>query len=98
MIRNAVGTVISRTIVTATTKRTIGRLATRISRIGSPKITMPATKATVASSNNGTTVNTILPGNVSLLQDLPTTVTPNRLACQRTRRGEGAGEQRSERA
>ena len=71
MIRNAVGTVISRTIVTATTKRTIGRFAARMSMIGSPNSTMPATSATVASSNSGTTVNTILPGSVSLPQDSP---------------------------
>ena len=36
-----------------------------MSRIGSPNSTITATSATVASSNNGTTVNTILPGRVS---------------------------------
>src|SRR5687768_9015100 len=74
MIRNAVGMVISRMIVTATTNRTIGRFATRISRIGSPRSTITATSATVARINNGTIVNTILPGSVNRPQLRPMTV------------------------
>src|SRR5688500_11981148 len=74
MIRNAVGTVITRMIVTAATNRTIGRLATRMSTTTCPKITINAIAAIVSSSNNGTTVNTIFPGNVSRFHDRPITV------------------------
>ncbi len=71
MIRNAVGTVISRTIVTATTNRTIGRFAARMSRIGLPSTTIPATSPTVSRMSSGMTVKTIFPGNVSRSQLRP---------------------------
>src|SRR3954471_2761236 len=94
MIRNAVGTVISRTIVTATTKRTIGRLCANRSTTGPPSSTIPTTSAIVITSSNGTAVKRTFPGSVSLDQDFPTTVTASRLAWRRTSPGEGAGEDR----
>ncbi len=54
MIRNAVGIVISRTTVTATTNRTIGRFAARMSMIGGPKTTIAATSPNVSTINSGT--------------------------------------------
>src|SRR5688572_3832402 len=82
MIRKAVGIVISRMIVTATTKRTIGKFATRISMIGSPRSTITATSATVSRMSSGTTVNTTLPGSVSRSQLRPMTVMASCLARQ----------------
>ena len=70
MIRNAVGMVISSTIVTATTNRTIGRLATRMSTMAPPKMAMRATNATVVATKTGMTVNTTLPGKVRRLPAL----------------------------
>ena len=74
MIRNAVGTVISSTIVTATTNRTIGRLCDSRSRTGPPSSTIPTTDTTASTISTGTAVKMIFPGSVSRFQVLSTTV------------------------
>src|SRR6478672_651817 len=74
MIRKAVGTVIRRITVTATTNRTIGRLAARMSRTVGPRIAIAMTATTVTTISNGTTVKMTFPGNVNRFQLLPTTV------------------------
>ena len=66
MIRNAVGTVISRTIVTATTNRTIGRLSARMSTIGPPRIATAAINPTVRTTRTGIAVKMTLPGKVNV--------------------------------
>src|SRR3954447_20963477 len=86
MIRNAVGTVISSTMVTATTNRTIGRFFESRSSTGPPRMTIASTSATIVTRSSGTAVKMIFPGSVSRFQDLPTTVTwsclaPNRSPC-----------------
>src|SRR6478736_2005897 len=98
MIRKAVGTVISRITVTATTNRTIGRLAARMSTTVGPRMAIAMTATTVITISNGTTVKMTLPGKVNRFQLLPTTVIWSCLAGGRTHRGEGAGEQGSERS
>src|SRR6478672_2568180 len=80
MIRKAVGTVIRRITVTATTNRTIGRLAARMSTTVGPRMAIAATATTVPTISNGTTVKMTLPGKVSRFQDLPTTVMSSCLA------------------
>src|SRR6478609_2432192 len=76
MIRNAVGMVISRMIVTATTNLTMSMLADRMSRTVGPSTTIAATATAVTTSSSGTTVKTIFPGRVSRFQDFVTTVMP----------------------
>src|SRR4051794_26842510 len=98
MIRNAVGTVISRITVAATTNRTIAMLSDRTVRTGPPNSTIAATATTRPASNNGTIVKTTLPGKVSRFHDFPTTVIWYCLARRRTSRGEGGGEHGSERS
>src|SRR5438034_8751895 len=98
MIRKAVGTVIRRMTVTATTNRTIGTLAARMSTTVGPRIAIAATATTVSTISTGTTVKMTLPGKVNRFQLFPTTVIWSCLAGGRTHRGEGAGEQGSERS
>src|SRR6185503_2762335 len=74
MIRKAVGTVISSTMVTATTNRTIGRLFARRSTMVGPRMATTATSAISVATSTGTTVKTTLPGKVSLDQERPMTV------------------------
>ena len=64
----------TRMTVIATTNRTIGRLATRMSTIAWPKITISAIAPTVSRNSSGTTVKTTFPGSVSLFQLRPMTV------------------------
>ena len=66
--------VIRRTTVTATTNRTIGRLAARMSTMVGPRMAIAATATTVNTISNGTTVKMTLPGKVNRFQDFPTTV------------------------
>src|SRR6478736_7828050 len=83
MIRNAVGTVIRRMIVTATTNRTIGMLAARRSTICAPSRAMTTISGMVSASSSGTAVNTTFPGSVSRFHPLEITVmqrTPQRVA------------------
>ena len=49
----------------ATTNRTIGRLAARMSMTAGPSSTIAATATTVITISNGTTVKMTLPGKVS---------------------------------
>ena len=58
----------------ATTNRTIGRLAARMSMTVGPSSTIAATATTVITISNGTTVKMTFPGSVSRFQDFPTTV------------------------
>ena len=63
-----------RITVTATTNRTIGRLAARMSTTVGPRIAIAMTATTVPTISNGTTVKMTFPGKVSLFHDFPTTV------------------------
>src|SRR5262245_54235051 len=75
MIRNAVGTLISRIAVAATTNRTRKMLAARKSRIAGPKTTSSAVTATSRTSRTGTIVKISFPGRVSRDQVLLSAVT-----------------------
>src|SRR5829696_7258265 len=98
MIRNAVGIVIRRITVTATTKRTTSMFEARMSRIGPPSRAIPPTSPSVSNNKTGMAVKMTFPGSVSRFQLFETTVISNCLACCRTSPGEGAGEQASERS
>src|SRR3954447_9586638 len=65
MIRKAVGTVISRTAVAATTKRTSGRLSLRNWIASGPTSTSTITSPIISTASSGTSVKTTLPGSVS---------------------------------
>ncbi len=65
MIRKAVGIVITRTAVAATTNRTRGRLADRKSTTNGPRMMTVTTSPASRARSTGTTVNRILPGRVS---------------------------------
>ncbi len=91
--------VISRITVTATTNRTIGRLATRTSITAWPNSWITRISPTVSRMSSGTAMKTTLPGSVSRLHPRPMTVMrPNYLARRGASRGQGAGEQGSERS
>jgi hypothetical protein len=51
--------------VAASTNRTIGRLATRMPRIGAPRMAMTATRPISSASRIGTAVKTTFPGKVN---------------------------------
>ncbi len=83
MIRNAVGTVISRMIVTAITNRTIGMLFASRSTMSGPSRMITANSAMVSASRTGTTVKMIFPGSVSRDQLFPMTVIGDEPPCAR---------------
>src|SRR5690349_25120377 len=74
MIRKAVGTVISRMIVTATTNRTMARLSVRMSTMLPPNRAMTTTSGIVSASSSGMAVKKTFPGSVSRFQPLAMTV------------------------
>src|SRR4029079_12283130 len=75
MIRNALGTLISRTAVAATTNRTSQRFAPRKSTSGLPAMTTRRTSPRLRSARSGTSVKTILPASVRRPQERATAVT-----------------------
>src|SRR4051812_28887170 len=80
MIRNAVGTVISRMTVAATTNRTIGRFAARVSIASCPNAVIRMISAAIPTTSSGTRMNRNFPGRVSRFQPRETTVIANDLA------------------
>jgi len=75
MIRKAVGTLISRTAVAATTNRTSHRFVARKSRMPPPNRTMTATRPMVRTARIGSRVKITLPASVSRLHERATAVT-----------------------
>jgi hypothetical protein len=65
MIRNAIGTKSSIRTVTAKTKRTIGRLKTRMSRICCPNNASVRISPIVSTASSGMRIASALPGTVS---------------------------------
>ena len=75
MITKAVGMVISRTAVAATTNRTSGRLSLRKVRAMGPMTTITPSPTTPSTVSSGMTVKMILPGSVSRPHARPMTAT-----------------------
>src|SRR5688500_17033193 len=75
MMMNAVGTLISRIAVAATTNRTRSRFETMKSRIAPPKRTTTRTSPSVSTSSIGTSVKINFPASVSRLHERATAVT-----------------------
>ena len=69
MIRNAVGTVMSRMAVAATMNRTTSRFAAARSTSSPPSRITATTSPTVSTPNSGIAVKMTLPGSVSRFQD-----------------------------
>src|ERR687890_632339 len=74
MIRNAVGTLISRTAVAATTNRTSQRFVARKSTMPAPNRITIASRPIVRTSRIGTIVKTTFPASVKRLHERATAV------------------------
>src|SRR5689334_25270347 len=105
MMRNAVGTVISRITVAATTNRTIGRFATSVSTASCPNAVIRMISAAMVTTSSGTRMNRNLPGRVRRFHPRATTVIvrgpgtsliyPAHDRVERSHDGHGVGDQMS---